>query len=50
MNSKSIMTLMLRLMGFWISFHAIGVMVNLVAVLNWSSTPGVQSNTSDTTN
>ena len=47
MNSKTIMTLMLRLMGFWILFHAIGVMVNLVAVLNWSSTPGVQSNTRD---
>jgi hypothetical protein len=38
MNSKAMMTLVLRLMGFWISCQAIGLMVNLVAVLNWSAT------------
>ncbi len=42
MNPRTIMTLALRLIGFWILFHSIGAMVNLVAFINWSSAPGIQ--------
>jgi hypothetical protein len=40
MNAKAITTLALRLMGFWVLFHAVAAMVNLVALLSWSSTTG----------
>jgi hypothetical protein len=40
MNAKAIMTLGLRLMGFWLLFHAVSAMVNLEAILSWSSAPG----------
>jgi hypothetical protein len=40
MNAKAIMTLSLRLMGFWVLFHAVAAMVNLVALLSSSSAPG----------
>jgi hypothetical protein len=40
MNAKAIMTLGLRLMGFWVMFHTVGTMVDLVAILSSSSAPG----------
>ena len=40
MNAKAIMTIALRLMGFWILFVAVAAMVNLVAVLYASLPPG----------
>ena len=40
MNAKTIMTLALRLMGFWGLLHAVAAMVNLVAVLSSSTAPG----------
>jgi hypothetical protein len=40
MNAKAIMTLALRLMGFWVLLHAVAAMVNLVAVLSSSTAPG----------
>jgi hypothetical protein len=40
MNAKAIMTLALRLMGFWVLLHAVASMVNLVAVLSSSTAPG----------
>jgi len=40
MNAKAIMTLGLRLMGFWAMFPAVSAAVNLVAILSWSSAPG----------
>ena len=48
MNAKAIMTLALRLMGFWVLFHAVAAMVNLVAFLSASNAPaaGPQGETS----
>jgi hypothetical protein len=48
MNARAIMTLALRLMGFWVLFHAMAAMVNLVALLASSSAPGAgpQANSS----
>src|SRR5262245_7586555 len=40
MNAKAIMTLGLRLMGFWALFYAVSAAVNLVAIISWSSAPG----------
>jgi hypothetical protein len=40
MNAKAIMTLALRLMGFWVLLHAVGAMVNLVAVIYSLTVPG----------
>jgi hypothetical protein len=40
MNAKAIMTLALRLMGFWVLLQTVAAMVNLVAVLSWSTAPG----------
>jgi hypothetical protein len=40
MNTKAIMTLALRLMGFWVLFSAIAAMVNFAAFLT-SSIPSV---------
>ena len=39
MNEKAIMTLALRLMGFWVLFQAVAAMVNLVAFLTINSSP-----------
>ena len=40
MNAKAIMTLALRLMGFWVLFSAVAAMVNLVAFLSESIASG----------
>lgn len=40
MNAKTTMTLMLRLMGFWVLLTAVAAMVNLVAFLSESSASG----------
>jgi hypothetical protein len=40
MNGTAIMTLALRLLGFWVLFHAVAAMLNLVAILSLSSAPG----------
>ena len=40
MNAKAIMTLALRLMGFWVLFSAVAAMINFAAFLT-SSIPGV---------
>ncbi|SIO67751.1 hypothetical protein SAMN05444166_8438 [Singulisphaera sp. GP187] len=40
MNAKAVMTLMLRLMGFWVLLTAVAAMVNLVAFLSESSDSG----------
>ena len=40
MNAKAIMTLALRLMGFWVLLQAVAAMVNLVAILSASTAPG----------
>jgi hypothetical protein len=43
MNAKAIMTLALRLMGFWVLIHAVAAMVNLVAILSSLTAPGAGS-------
>jgi hypothetical protein len=43
MNAKAIMTIALRLMGFWILFVAVAAMVNLVTILYASLPPGAGS-------
>jgi hypothetical protein len=42
MNAKAIMTLALRLMGFWVLLQAVAAMVYLVAILSSSSAPGAR--------
>jgi hypothetical protein len=42
MNAKAIMTLALRLMGFWVVLQALAAMVNLVAIVSWSTAPGTR--------
>src|SRR4051794_15366520 len=42
MNHNSIMTLALRLMGFWVLLTAVAAMVNLVAFLSESSASGAR--------
>ena len=48
MNTKAILTLALRLMGFWVLFHAVAAMTHVVAVLSWlsDSSAGPQAQTS----
>ena len=40
MNAKAIMTIALRLMGFWVLIIAVAAMVNLVAILSSTMAPG----------
>ena len=40
MSERAIMTLALRLMGFWFLLHAVADMVNFVAFVSVSSAPG----------
>jgi hypothetical protein len=40
MGAKAIMTLALRVMGFWVLFHAVAAMVNVVAILASPDAPG----------
>jgi hypothetical protein len=40
MNARTIMTLALRLMGFWVLLQAVAAAVNLVAILSESSAAG----------
>jgi hypothetical protein len=43
MSDKAIMTLALRLMGFWVLIQAVAAMVNLVAILSSLTAPGAWS-------
>ena len=41
MNARAIMTLALRLMGFWVMLSAVAAMIGLVDALAWSGRAGV---------
>lgn len=41
MNAKAILTLALRLIGFWVMLNAVAAMISLVAAVSWSEQAGL---------